>query len=253
MYASVKLGLIPEQTSNPYTFGEPMKKILFALLLGFAGVASAATPTNTITPSVTPTLTSTLTITPTPTRTNTPVMSFAAGQSRVFVQSIDFRQTDGVSSPLTYAAAGGTDIWLAQTLSFTGAVFGTGTAAARWQLVVPGDYMRNAGLWVYGINSTLTNTVQVQCNVAKVSMNTLTSTASVYLGVTTNVQTQFVGPLLGGRLSRVWIPLSGTVKNYGVLKPGDTLNFDFQRFGSSGNFTVLQAEFSYDCNFPLRP
>lgn len=225
-----------------------MKKILLALLMAFSGAAVAAstdTPTLTLTPTVTPTLT--------PTRTNTPVSGFGDQTGRVIVQAAAFTLVDGVTRPVTTPVPGSSDVWLAQTQSYTAAVFATNTASARIQLTVPADYMRNGSLWLYAYNSTLTNTVQIRADVAKISFGALTSTSTVYNGVTTNVQTQFTGALWNARYSRVWIPLSGTVKTYGVIKPGDLLNINIVRSGASGNLSVFAAEFEYAVNYPLRP
>lgn len=225
-----------------------MKKILLALLMALGVNAYAVatdTPTVTLTPTPSPTFT--------PTRTNTPVSTLDGSKGRVIVVPHDFLQDNGISAPLTNTAAGGTDIWLAQTTSYTAAVFSTGTADARIQLTVPGDYMRGGSLWLYALNSTLTNTVQVRADVAKVSLGALTSTSSVYVGVTTNVQTQFTGRMNDARYSRVWIPLSGTVGTGGTLKPGDLLNILVVRSGTSGNLSVFGAEFEYAVNYPLRP
>jgi hypothetical protein len=225
-----------------------MKKIFLALLLCLAG-AAYADPTNTPTVTLTPTPTPTFT----PTRTNTPVNSLDGQKGRVIVQAGEFLLTDGVSRPATTPVPGSANIWLAQALSYTSAVFATNTASARIQLTVPADYMRGGSLWLHAYNATLTNTVQIRADVAKVSIGALTSTATVFNGVTTNVQTQFTGPLLGARYSRVWIPLSGTVGTYGTLKSGDLLNINIIRSGASGDLNVFAAEFEYAVNYPYRP
>lgn len=225
-----------------------MKKILLALLMAVAGYAHAVA---TDTPTVT--LTPTPTFTPTPTRTNTPVSGFGDSKGHVIIQAPQFTLSDGVSRPVTTPVPGSADIWLAQALSYSAAVFSTNTASARIQLTIPADYQRNPGLWLYAWNSTLTNTVTVQADISRVSFGKLTSTSAVWTGPATNVQTQFTGPLQNARYSRVWVPLSNTVGTNMTLVPGSLLNINLIRTGASGNLNVFAAEFEYSVNYPQRP
>ncbi len=245
MYA-LDPGRKEENTPNP--LGEKMKKILLAFLLSIGGYAHAVA---TDTPTVT--LTSTPTFTLTPTRTNTPVSGFGDQKGHVIVQAQAFLLSDGVTRPVTTPVAGSSDIWLAQFLSYTAAVFATNTASARIQFTIPADYQRNPGLWLYAVNSTLTNTVTVEADISRVSFGKLTSTSAVWTGPATNVQTQFTGPLQNARYSRVWVPLSNTVGVNGTLVPGSLLNVNIIRTGASGNLNVMAAEFEYSVNYPLRP
>lgn len=234
-----------------------MKK-LFLLFLMALGVNAHAV--NTYTPTWTPTvtLTPTPTFTPTPTRTNTPVNGFTQPTGHIRFMPNSFLQADGITAPGTTALAGDPTIWLAQVAtgagtSTTAAVFSTGTAQARLQFVVPTDYQQNAALWVYALHSSVTNTVTLQADVARNSIGSLTSTASVFQGTATNVQTQFTGRMNNARLSRVWVPLSTSAITYGALKPGDVVNILLTRGGTNGNLNVFAAEFEYQPNYPLRP
>lgn len=248
MYA-LRPFLKQRQTPNLLTLGEHMKKILLALLLGFAGIASAA-PTDTPTVTLTPTPT----FTPTPTRTNTPVNSIDGQKGHIYIQAPQFTLSDGVTRPVTTPVAGSTSIWLAQTLSATCAVFSTNTASARIQFTVPADYMRGGSLWLHGYDSvTYSTTVVIQADLSRMSIGSLTSTANVYVGLTQNVQTQFTGRLNNARYSRTWIPLSGTVGTSGTLKPGDMINVLIQRSGAVGDLNVFAADFEYAVNYPYRP
>ncbi len=232
-----------------------MKKMFSTMvILAVMMLATLGHAASTYTPTWTPTATLTYTPSPTftPTRTNTPVRGY--GQTgRVIVQSQAFLQADAITVPGVSVLAGDTTVWKAKYLSNTVAVFSTGSASATFQLTVPADYMRNGSLWLYAVNTTVTNTVTVQADIARISMGNLTSTATVFVGPATNVQTQFIGRLYDSRWNRVWIPLSGTVGTSGVIKPGDTLNILLARTGASGNFNVATAEFEYDVNYPLRP
>ncbi len=257
MYAK-RLSPIPESARKSFkpllTLGEHMKKIGLALLLLFVGYsAHADTPTST----ATPTSTITPTFTPTPTRTNTPVSGFGSQTGRVIVQAQEFLSSDGVTIPVTTPVVG-VGAWLAQTLSYTAYVFSTGTASARIQFTVPADYMRTTGFWLYGYNSSVTNTVTLQADVSKVSFGALTSTSRVYVGTATNVQTQNTGRMFDARYNRIWIPLNVALYGGGstggtALKAGDLLNILIQRTGASGNLAVFAAEFEYAVNYPLRP
>ncbi len=251
MYATKLKDWLYQNKLTLLTLGDTrMKKIFLALLLALGVQAHAV---DTATPTPTPTNTVTPTVTPTPTKTNTPVSGMDGTKGRVIVRADEFLLTDGVSRPATTPVPGSADIWLAQALSYTSAVFATNTASARVQLTVPADYMRGGSLWLHAYNSTLTNTVQIRADVSKVSFGALTSTSQVYNGVTTNVQTQYIGALVNARYSRVWIPLSGTVGTRGTLKPGDLLNINVIRSGASGNLNVFAAEFEYAVNYPYRP
>lgn len=237
-----------------------MKKVLFALLVLMGAYAHATGPTATPTYTPTSTLTFTPSFTPTPTRTNTPVNGFVNSSNfgHIRIQPQAMLQADGITAPGTTALAGATTIWLAQVAtgagtSTTAAVFSTGSAQARLQLVVPQDYMRGASLWLYAMHSNVTNTATFQADVARTSIGVLTSTASTLVGTATNVQTEFTGRMRSAQMNRVWIPLEATVGNPGVLKPGDVVNILLTRGGTSGNTNVFAAEFEYAINQPLRP
>lgn len=217
-----------------------MKKIFLFLLMAMAGVVSAATdtPTSTYTPTLTP--------------TNTPVAVFGGpNQAYLRFQPNACIQDDGITAPGTSALPGATTVWLAQTLNTTTLVLSTGTAATRMQFVVPADYQQGGKLWMYASISSATNTAQIAVNAYRTRMNALTSTVTSLLGVTTNVQTQYVGPLDTGaaRMSRVYLPLSGTVGmigQTGLLKVGDVVNLQVVRGGGTvGNINVRSFEFEY--------
>ena len=248
MYANLKASWLRNKTLNLLTLGEHMKKILLFLLMAL-GVNAYAVSTLTPTPTLSPTPTFTLT----PTRTNTPVSGFGDQKGHVIVHAKQFLQADGFTAPALVADPGGITVYMAFANSQTAAVFTTGSAQARVVMTVPADYQRNGALWVYATNSSLTNTVALQADIARISFGALTSTGNVYVGVSTNVQTQFTGPLLGARFSRVWVPLSNTVGTQGTLKPGDLLNILLSRTGTSGDLSVYAAEFEYSVNYPLRP
>ena len=233
-----------------HSLGEQMKKFILALLVMVAGYAHAFTPTNTPTNTFTPTATST----PTATRTNTPVSGFGDQKGHVIIQAKQFLQSDGINAPALVSDPGGVTVYLAVVQSYTAAVFSTGSAQAIVTLTTPADYMRNGALWLYCISNPVTNTVTMEADISKISFGALTSTSKVYVGPTTNVQTEFTGPMQASRYSRVWVPLSGTVGSYGVIKPGDQLSILLSETGNTtGPVNVVAAEFEYSVNYPLRP
>jgi hypothetical protein len=137
-----------------------MKKLLFALLLGLSGVASAAatnTPTFTVTPTWTP----------------SPVaieQGFAQGNNRMYVYPAECYQDDGftIASAQLTPLPGAATVWDAVTLNQHSVVFSTGTAGTRFSVTIPTDYQPvNGGLKLYGLgtHSTVTNTVGFCANV----------------------------------------------------------------------------------------
>ena len=240
-----------------------MKKLLVMfLLLGLGAVANAATPTPTFTPS--PTYT--------PTYTPTQVAIINVNVGHIFKSYADLKQNDGVTAALTSSAPGSASIYLAQQLSQTCAIFSTGTAIARFVVLIPNDYKSN--LRLYGIMnpSTTGDTTTAFCtNVQVQRLNALTSTAltATYMGVTLNVQSgAFTGsdPLTlttqasylmqDSRYSLVYLPISATVLGPGPsgFKPGDTLNFQIVKAGGTTTATaLLGVDLEYNYIFGRHP
>lgn len=205
--------------------------LVLALLASQGWAAATATPTSTFTP--------------------TPVFVLSSSNSRTIVVPQVCLQSDGITTIGATALPGATSAWLAQTAGQTALVLSTGSAAVRFQWVVPNDYEQQ-GLKIYGrgFNSTLTNTVQVVVNTDIQKFNRLTSTAVAFLGTTTNVQTQNFAPLQDAKMSRFYMPTHAALltrtAGRSPIAPGDLVNFFVRRTGTDGNLNVFALEIEYN-------
>lgn len=238
---------------------------LLVLLTAAAWGASTNTPTNTPIPTNTPTVT----LTPTNTYTPIPLSSKDQRYSRLYIQPRDVRASDSITAPATTPTPGG--VWLAQDSNIASFVMGTGTAGAepkvRVKWTVPADFSQSPlipRLWMTGVNSSATNTVQIAVNAYVLkragAAGVLTATAmtnytnvKTMLGVTTNVQTQSNAYSLA--------KVTYTAKRFLCAMPlaitqvasGDEVSFEIVRSGTSGNLSIFSVEVEYDRKNFLNP
>jgi hypothetical protein len=189
-----------------------MKKIFLSIvaLVGLASFASAATPTNTVTPNatltaaqtqiqqtqtaiaatatyvatfyptLTPTLTPTGTITPSLSPTPPPVQLKPNERFRVYFIPSDLTQADGISVLGATALPGATSAWMAQSLSQSVAVLSTGTCEVRQTLTIPWNYKGRGELFAVMGNQTTGDSVTITASVAGQRFNNTTQTAGVF-------------------------------------------------------------------------
>lgn len=230
---------------------------LLVLLSAAAWGASTNTPTNTPIPTNTPTVT----LTPTNTYTPIPLAGKDPRYSRLYIQPRDVRASDSITVPATTPTPSG--VWLAQDSNIASFVMGTATAGAeprvRVKWTVPADYAQSPlipRLWMTGVNSSATNTVQIAVNAYRMKRSGLKSnytTVQTMLGVTTNVQTQSNAYSLA--------QVTYTAKRFLCAMPlaitqvatGDEVSFEIVRSGASGNLSIFSVEVEYDRKNFLNP
>ena len=167
----------------------------------------------------------------TATPTATAVASLSNNTSRSIVFPIDCTAADGVG-----------DVTLAQSQSQTAAVLSTGTAAVRFAWMCPNDFDGQLRVFAYGTHSTITNTVTMKVDTRVHRMNGLTSSATVYLGTDTNVQTQNAYSFLASRMSRFLLPTAPfLLTSTAGIKAGDLVNFHVQKTGGTDGATSVYA------------
>ena len=178
--------------------------------------------------------------------------------SRFFIYPQAFLQADGFTEPGQAALAGAATIWLAQSQSQTAAVFSTGTSEARVNFVVPNDYEKGLRAWAYATHSTVTNTVTLRVDAAVIKLNALTSTSTVFVGTTTNVQVdRFNGysMLYDSRMSRFSLPIKPVLLTYTAhVSPGSLVNLEIERTaGTDGNLSIYAIEIEYNAKQGIKP
>lgn len=227
-----------------------MKKLVLICLalLGLAMVAQAATPTPTFTP--TPTATPTMYYPPFPLPDN------LAHPGIRLIMPIDFFMVDGLTRLTATVAAGATFPWLAQSMSFTSAVFSTGTCSARFGMIMPNNYDPDKfplKLWAYmqESDSTAASTTAFCVNFTKLHYDRLTSTAVTFLGTTVSVQAMARNGLKDSMISLVQLPVPTGVSQ---VAAGDLLGFQLIRAGgTAGNVSIFAIEPEYDPRWMKQP
>ncbi len=224
-----------------------MKKYLFLLFMAVAGFAHAVTDTPTFTPTITPTFT------PTPTWTPSPTGALNQNMAHEYISPRRFVQDDGVTIGGTSALPGATSFWYAQFMSQTVAVISTGTAAVRWDYVMPSDYKqwsKGFKAYAYIYDTASSTTVAFTMNIYGQHFNQLTSTAWAMTGTAKNITTQGLSKRWPSMMSRVLLNTPGqltTAAGVNNVKPGDLLNFELVRTaGTSGNIYIGAIEIERD-------
>lgn len=216
--------------------------MLVAALLALSASVYAATPTPTFTP--------------TPTATPSPAAVLNPEGARMMVYPNAIYANDGVTlaSAQTTPQPGAAAPWLEQSVSRTAFVLSTGSAKARFSVVLPNDYDRFLRVFAYASTTATVQALTVTLNVARNAFNgdtSVTRSAKVFTGTATDMTLSYPGlQEASTKVVRAKLPLTYSAD----YKAGDLLSFDLQRTGGTTTDLYIYAiELEYDYKWLRKP